>query len=68
MLFSKTAAQKAISVVEAGSGGEDLKILSENKKIDLFLTDQAMPRMNGAQLPEEVVKTNPTEPIILATG
>ena len=56
------------TVLEAGSGGEALALLSENLEIDLLITDQAMPQMTGTQLAQEVLKSNPDIPIILATG
>ena len=56
------------TVYEANSGEEALKILSKGTKIDLVLTDQAMPRMTGVELAEEILSTQPRMPIILATG
>ena len=56
------------TVIEANSGPEALKILAEGTKIDLIVTDQAMPRMTGVQLAEEILANKPGMPIILATG
>lgn len=56
------------TVVEAGSGGEALTRLGENLEIDLVITGQAMLQMNGTQLAQEVLKSNPDMPIIVATG
>jgi PAS domain S-box-containing protein len=56
------------SVREANSGEEALKILAQGSKIDLVLTDQAMPRMTGVQLAEAILAGRPDLPIILATG
>ena len=55
-------------VLEANSGQEALKILGEGKNIDLLITDQAMPRMTGLELAQEVLALHPGIPIILATG
>jgi CheY-like chemotaxis protein len=54
-------------VFEAFSGEAALNVLRQNK-IDLIVTDQAMPRMTGLQLAEAVEKERPGLPIILATG
>lgn len=56
------------TVIEANSGHEALKILAQGTKIDLIVTDQAMPGMTGVQLAEEILADKPGMPIILATG
>ena len=56
------------TVREANSGEEALKILAQGTKIDLVVTDQAMPRMTGVQLAEAILADRPDLPIILATG
>lgn len=56
------------TVREANSGEEALKILAQGIKIDLVVTDQAMPRMTGVQLAETIMEGRPDLPIILATG
>ena len=56
------------TVREANSGEEALKILAQGIKIDLVVTDQAMPRMTGVQLAEAILAGWPDLPIILATG
>lgn len=56
------------TVREANSGEEALSILAEGAKIDLVVTDQAMPRMTGVQLAEAILAEQPNLPIILATG
>ena len=54
-------------VYEASSGEAALKVLRQNK-IDLVITDQAMPRMTGLQLAQTIEKERPGLPVILATG
>ena len=56
------------TVMEANSGDEALKILRQGTRIDLVVTDQAMPRMTGAQLAETIRSDWSQLPIILATG
>ncbi|GAU85492.1 two-component hybrid sensor and regulator [Bosea sp. BIWAKO-01] len=56
------------SVIEAASAREALEVLDGGAKIDLVITDHAMPRMTGAQLAEIIRAKWPGLPIILATG
>ena len=55
-------------VKEASSGEEALEILAQGTKIDMVVTDQAMPRMTGVELAEAILAGQPNMPIILATG
>ena len=55
------------TAIEARSAKEALEILRA-QKIDLVVTDQAMPRMTGAQLAETIKAEWPGLPVILATG
>jgi len=55
------------TVVEANSGAQALDVL-EHQPIELLITDQAMPRMTGMQLVEDVAKRWPHIPVIIATG
>jgi PAS domain S-box-containing protein len=56
------------TVKEASSAEEALKILAQGVKIDLVVTDQAMPRMTGVELAEAILAGQPDMPVILATG
>jgi CheY-like chemotaxis protein len=56
------------SVLEATSGDEALEILRRDARVDLVITDQAMPRMTGTQLIEAIKAERPDVAIILATG
>jgi signal transduction histidine kinase len=55
-------------VLKASTGAAALKILQDNRAIDLMITDYAMPGMNGLQLAEEARRLRPGLPILLATG
>ena len=55
------------AVVEVGSAAKALAVLEE-KKIDLVVTDQAMPKMTGSQLADAIKERWPHIPIVLATG
>ena len=53
--------------LEASSGAGALEIL-RRQKVDLIITDQAMPKMTGMQLIETVRESWPGIPVLLATG
>jgi PAS domain S-box-containing protein len=55
------------TVLQAGSGAEALALLRV-EKVDLIITDQAMPLMTGAQLIEIARKDYPALAAVLATG
>ena len=55
-------------VLTAHNGEDALRVLSQAAEVDLVITDQAMPKMNGSQLAEAIKVTRPSLPIILATG
>lgn len=55
-------------VIEATSAREALDVLRSGAKIDVLITDQAMPQMTGLQLAAEAKALRPDLPIILATG
>jgi signal transduction histidine kinase len=56
------------TVIKAASGAEALEILGRGQKIDVLITDYAMPGMTGVQLAEAVRVLLPRLPILLATG
>lgn len=53
---------------EASSGKAALALLRSAEKIDLVITDQAMPGMSGLELAAEIRSFLPDMPILLATG
>ncbi|WP_246738698.1 ATP-binding protein [Bradyrhizobium sp. CCBAU 051011] len=56
------------AVVEARSGEEAVQLLRRMPKIDIVVTDYAMPGMNGLQLAETVAAEHPGTPVVLCTG
>ncbi|HEY2462536.1 MAG TPA: response regulator [Steroidobacteraceae bacterium] len=56
------------TAIEAHSGAEALQVLGSGLKVDVVLTDHAMPAMTGLQLAECIHMRFPGLPIILATG
>ena len=56
------------AVLEAGSGGAALDVLSREPKIDLMIVDFAMPGMNGAEVARQAQAKRPSLPILFVTG
>jgi response regulator RpfG family c-di-GMP phosphodiesterase len=54
-------------IYTAESGDEGLAVISEHT-IDLVVSDMRMPKMNGAEFLEQVVKQSPSTVRILLTG
>jgi signal transduction histidine kinase len=55
-------------VLLASSGREAVTVLEGDSKIDLVITDHAMPHMTGSELADHIRSVRPNLPIILATG
>lgn len=55
-------------VLEANSAKRALEILDQGQKVDLMMTDQAMPGMTGTELADVVRVKRPELPILLVTG
>ncbi len=55
-------------VVEAGSGGAALDLITREPRIALSLLDYAMPGMSGAEVAQEVHKRRPGLPVVFITG
>jgi CheY-like chemotaxis protein len=56
------------TALEAYSGKEALEILSSGQRIDVLITDYAMPGMTGVELANRAREMHPDLPILLATG
>jgi signal transduction histidine kinase len=50
------------------NGQDALDVLQSDVRVDLLITDHAMPGMTGSHLAEEALKLRPNLPIVLATG
>jgi PAS domain S-box-containing protein len=55
------------TVFQAGSAADALRMLDEGR-VDLVITDHAMPRMTGAQLADVIEQQHPGLPVIIITG
>jgi signal transduction histidine kinase len=56
------------SVLIASSGALAMTVIRSDSKIDLVITDHAMPGMTGVELSKQIRQAKPKLPIILATG
>ena len=56
------------SVLSAVSGSDALRIFRSGRRVDVLVTDQAMPKMTGAELAAVVRSEAPTMPVIIASG
>ena len=56
------------TVLEATSGRKALEIIRRDHRIDVVITDQAMPVMTGSDLAAAIKVERPGLPVILATG
>jgi len=56
------------SVLVASSGVLAMTLIRSDAKIDLVITDHAMPGMTGVELSKNIQQAKPNMPIILATG
>ncbi|MDP9840637.1 PAS domain S-box-containing protein [Neorhizobium huautlense] len=55
-------------VLEASSGQQALRILENGERVDLLVTDQAMPGMTGVELAKLAKALQPNLSVVLATG
>ena len=55
-------------VTEAEDGQQALALLDDGSSFDAVVTDYKMPRMDGAQLAEQIREVRPDMPILLITG
>jgi CheY-like chemotaxis protein/two-component sensor histidine kinase len=56
------------AVIEASSGQRALDVLRGGAKVDVIVTDQAMPEMTGLELARHIDQTWPGLPVILVSG
>jgi DNA-binding NtrC family response regulator len=59
---------RGFTVSEALNGKQALEQLSGENKIDVVITDYAMPEMNGIELLKEIRKTDKHLPVIMMTA
>ena len=60
--------RQGYDVIVSTDSVEALRIFRENPDIDLVITDQAMPKITGTQLAQEIYSISPSVPVILCTG
>jgi len=57
-----------MTVSEAGSGKQALKMLADKPDLDLIITDLQMPEMDGFILTQSIKKSYPDTPVMLLNG
>ena len=55
-------------VTVASSGDEALRIVDGGGRVDLVVTDVAMPGMNGSELVQKILEKRPTTPALFVSG
>jgi CheY-like chemotaxis protein len=55
-------------VTVAGSGDEALRIVQGGGRVDLVVTDVAMPGMNGSELVQRILELRPATPALFVSG
>jgi len=55
-------------VIDVDSGAAALDLIESGLRVDLVISDQAMPGMTGVQLFEMIHARRPNLPLVLATG
>ncbi|SDB73817.1 PAS domain-containing hybrid sensor histidine kinase/response regulator [Belnapia rosea] len=69
MLVTEVLEELGYIAVEASDGAAGLKVLQSNARVDLLVTDVAMPGgMNGRQLADTASKLRPELPVLFITG
>jgi CheY-like chemotaxis protein len=69
MLIVDVLQELDYSVLEAADGKDALAHLGDGRKvIDLLMTDQGLPDMNGRDLATEARKLRPSLPVLFASG
>jgi CheY-like chemotaxis protein len=68
-LVEKALRARGFTVVSRPTGNEALKVLLEDpQRVDVLVTDQAMPGLSGIELVREARALRPDLPILLITG
>src|SRR5262245_25617097 len=67
-LVRRCLADPRFQLLEAGSGDEALTVASDPEKLDLLITDQMMPGMEGHELSRRLRFSNPNLKVLYLTG
>ena len=67
-LLSRIISLEGFNVLEAGTISQGLKIIQQEKNIDIVLTDVKLPDGNGIDILEKIKATNPICEIIVMTA
>jgi DNA-binding NtrC family response regulator len=67
-IISEVLTEKGFGVIEAADGAKALRLVQDNPGASLLLSDIWMPHMNGYELVEAALKSNPELKVVMMTG
>jgi CheY-like chemotaxis protein len=68
LLVAKALREQGYDVVEALDADEALDIVSQQRPLDIMITDVVMPRMSGPQLAERLLMERPDLKVLFMSG
>lgn len=68
LLRRKLLENQGFGVLTALSGSEALRLLAEQRPVDLVLVDYVMPEMRGDEVAGELKRLRPELPVIMMSG
>jgi CheY-like chemotaxis protein len=68
MLVTETLTELGYVTIEAPDGPSALKLLADDRHVDLLVTDVGLPGMNGRQLADAIRSTRPDLKVLFITG
>ena len=66
--FGERLVMRNLEISKASSGKEALKVLKENKNIEVVILDVKMPEMDGIETLVEIKKQSPLAEVIMLSG
>jgi CheY-like chemotaxis protein len=67
-IIRRALAEAGFTVVEAANGREALHKAASEERLDLLLTDLAMPELGGRELAQRLRETHPRLPVLFMSG
>ena len=55
-------------IIEAVDGEDAIDKFNKNKKVDLMIIDSVMPKKNGREVYNEIIKKNPDVKVLFTSG
>ncbi|MBN2402589.1 MAG: PAS domain S-box protein [Spirochaetes bacterium] len=67
-LMKKILVQYGYKIIEAVDGEDAMEKFSRNKKVDFMIIDSVMPKKNGREVYNEIIKINPDVKVLFTSG